>query len=175
MSAQTYRTRAGAAVERHGKYQLDVTARDVVEVVRQAGGWLYDRAMAGWDVTVLVEGHCDVTPLRILGVRTERPAADEDPAAPPRSRALAVSASVMASNPHLHDEVLRELKRGYAEVTIWGDLGASGLERRVEPADHTLSAAARAFKGHALRAAGCDDAPCAVESFLRRETVFPTA
>ena len=38
----------------HGKYQLDVTACDVADVVRHAGGWLYDRAMAGWDVAVTV-------------------------------------------------------------------------------------------------------------------------
>ena len=77
----------------HGKYQLDVTACDVADVVRHAGGWLYDRAMAGWDVAVTVTGNCDVTPLRILGVRTERPVSDDDDAgAPPRALALAASA-----------------------------------------------------------------------------------
>ena len=75
---------------RHGKYQLDVTACDVADVVRHAGGWLYDRARAGWDVTVVVTGDCDVTPLRILGVRTERADADDDATAPPRALALAV-------------------------------------------------------------------------------------
>jgi hypothetical protein len=30
-----------------------VVAADVIDVVKFAGGWLFDRAMAGWDVTVL--------------------------------------------------------------------------------------------------------------------------
>lgn len=155
---------------RHGKYQLDVTACDVVDVVRHAGGWLYDRVMAGWDVTVLVDGTFDDMPLRILGVRSERPAPDDDPAAPPRARALAISATAMETNPRLHDEVLRELKRGFAEVTMWGELTTTGLAR-VERADHQLSAAACAFKTYALRAAGLDEVACAVETFRRRSAV----
>jgi hypothetical protein len=34
------------------RYRLDAVAADVVDV-KFAGGWLFDRAMAGWDVTVL--------------------------------------------------------------------------------------------------------------------------
>ena len=49
------------------RYRLDVVAADVADVVRFAGGWLFDRAMAGWDVTVLVADHPDERPLRILG------------------------------------------------------------------------------------------------------------
>jgi len=30
------------------RYRLDVVAADVADVVRFAGGWLFDRAMAGW-------------------------------------------------------------------------------------------------------------------------------
>ena len=33
------------------RYRLDVVAAGVADVVRFAGGWLFDRAMAGWDVT----------------------------------------------------------------------------------------------------------------------------
>lgn len=35
-------------------YRLDVIATDVADVVRSAGGWLYDRVGAGWEVNVLV-------------------------------------------------------------------------------------------------------------------------
>ncbi|EUA51101.1 hypothetical protein I552_2042 [Mycobacterium xenopi 3993] len=42
----------------------------VVDVVMFAGGWLFDRAMAGWEVTVLLTDHPDDRPLRILGART---------------------------------------------------------------------------------------------------------
>jgi hypothetical protein len=38
------------------RYRLDVVAASVSEVVSHAGGWLVDRVMAGWDVTVLISG-----------------------------------------------------------------------------------------------------------------------
>jgi hypothetical protein len=155
----------------HGKYQLDVTACDVADVVRHAGGWLYDRAMAGWDVAVTVTGDCDVTPLRILGVRTERPPTDDDDAgAPPRALALAASADALVAAAGLRDDVLRTLKRGVAEVTVWGEGGVDGLDRGVESVEHVLSAAARAFKTHALRAAGVDEPAGPVEIFRRKPT-----
>src|SRR5439155_14971420 len=66
----------GVAGSRHGaaeldmRYRLDVVAADVVDVVKFAGGWLFDRAMAGWDVTVLLVDHPDERPLQILGAHT---------------------------------------------------------------------------------------------------------
>src|SRR3546814_1101974 len=47
------RLRSGHREEFDMRYRLDVVAPTVAEVVRNAGGWLVDRAMAGWDVTVL--------------------------------------------------------------------------------------------------------------------------
>ena len=46
------------------RYRLDVVAADVADVVKFAGGWLFDRAMAGWDVTVLLVDHPDERPLQ---------------------------------------------------------------------------------------------------------------
>ena len=51
-------------------YRLAVLGTSVADVVRCVGGWLFDRAMAGWDVTVLVYDHHDDRPLRILGAAT---------------------------------------------------------------------------------------------------------
>lgn len=51
------------------RYRLDVVAATVIDVVRFAGGWIFDRSMAGWDVTVLVADHPDVRPLQIVGAR----------------------------------------------------------------------------------------------------------
>ena len=50
------------------RYRLDVIAASAADAVHSAGGWLYDRAMAGWEVTVLLPQSCDSRPLRILGV-----------------------------------------------------------------------------------------------------------
>jgi hypothetical protein len=186
VSAQIYGIRARVASGRHGKYQLDVSACDVIDVVRHAGGWLYDRAKGGWDVSVLLSSDGDVTPLRILGLRTERLETEDDPTAPPRALALAASMEALAANSLLREDVLRAMKRGLGEVTLWGDFSggqersdpgrhfsASGFDRGVESVEHLLSSAACAFKAHALRAAGLDEAVGAVETFRRRPTALP--
>ena len=41
------------------RYRLDVMAASAVDVAQAAGGWLYDRVMAGWEVTVLLPQSCD--------------------------------------------------------------------------------------------------------------------
>src|SRR6516225_6432663 len=73
------------------RYRLDVVAVSAADVVASAGGWLYDRVMAGWEVTVLLPHGCDTRSLRILGVRVLDPEARPDLKAS-TSQSLAVSA-----------------------------------------------------------------------------------
>src|SRR3984885_16045374 len=63
------------------KYRLDVVGVSPADVVRSAGGWLYDRVRAGWQVAVLLPPHSDTRPLQILGVYV----ADLDSQIPPTS------------------------------------------------------------------------------------------
>jgi hypothetical protein len=44
------------------RYRLCVVARDVSELVDLAGGWMCDRILAGWDVSVSVSEPCDLRP-----------------------------------------------------------------------------------------------------------------
>ena len=67
--AESLGSRPGAA-ELDMRYRLDVVAPTVLDAVRFAGGWIYDRVMAGWDVTVLIGSDEDVRPLQILGAQT---------------------------------------------------------------------------------------------------------
>jgi hypothetical protein len=168
MSSRTFGTRAGISAGRLGKYQLDVTARDVVDVVGSAGGWLFDRAMAGWDVSVVVTQECDLLPLQILGVSAGRRVVDEDATAPARALALAASADAVADDPELEASVMRAMKRGIGDVLLWGDAWPKGIERGVDVVEHELSSAARAFKGHALAAVGLSVPVGRYESFLGR-------
>jgi hypothetical protein len=184
MSAQSFETHDGGAVRISraarsrvarsglGKYRLEVRARDVSDVVRSAGGWLFDRAMAGWDVTVVLTGGGDVRPLQILGVNTAPQELDDDPAAPRRAHALAVSSAVAATDPQTRDDVLRPLKRGVTEVTLWGDSWPVALESGAAPVEHVLSGAARAFKAQALAALGSAEPIGPVETFRNRTTTF---
>jgi hypothetical protein len=123
--------------------------------VCSVGGWLYDRVRAGWDVNVLLPQHCDSRPLEILGMH----ALHLDAQAPVESsehevRGLAVSADMYAANPRIQRAVLCALNRWMTEVTLWQHGWPLAVGNRTTPVQHVLSGAARAFKRHALAAAG---------------------
>lgn len=150
------KTGAAKATRANGeglRYRLDVVAANAVDVVQSAGGWLYDRAMAGWEVTVLLPRGCDTRPLRILGVR----AAELEPELAglgTGSTSLAVSAEVFTADARVRDAVLESLDNRLIEVALWGEGWPLGVNRATTRAQHLLSAAARMFKGYALAAAG---------------------
>ena len=68
------------APEDSHRYQLQVFAPNIADAVASVGGLIFDRAMAGWDVTVVVDGSdggslegVDDRPIRILGARLAGP------------------------------------------------------------------------------------------------------
>lgn len=135
------------------RYRLDVVTPNVADAVTFAGGWLFDRVMAGWDVTVLIGQDEDVRPLEILGVDSydlrsaltlwrERPV----------PQTVAVAADLFSSDARIREGVLNALDHGMTEVTMWGENCPIELDDTVGPVQHYLSAAARAFKAQALAA-----------------------
>jgi len=141
------------------RYRLDVVAPSVVEAVRAAGGWMFDRVMAGWDVRVLVSDGHDNRALQILGAD----AADLETALVQgpdgvRPHALAVAADLYGRDERIRDGVRQALESGHTEVTLWGENWPSDLDRSVGSVEHRLSVAARAFKAQALAAADAGDA-----------------
>jgi hypothetical protein len=140
------------------RYRLDVVAASAVDVVQSAGGWLYDRAMAGWEVTVLLPERCDTRPLRILGVRV-CDLKSEFATLPTgsTSQSLAVSGEAFTADARVRDTVLQSLDNRLIEVALWGDGWPLGVNRATTRAQHVLSGAARTFKGYALAAAGIPD------------------
>lgn len=113
--------------------QVDVTAVTVTALIDVAGGWLCDRAMAGWTVTAWVPAPEYAQCLAILGVCV-REAADSS-------------------------------INGVDAPSVYGvsrcDAGG-GLPGRVR---HRVSVAARAFKAHALLAAGLQPNVGKLETF----------
>lgn len=139
------------------RYRLDVVAPCVVDAVRYAGGWLVDRVMAGWDVTVLIGADEDVRPLAILGVETlALESVLESWEGRPHPQTVAVAADLFNSDERVRRGVLGALEQGHTEVTLWGDECPEDLS--VGPVRHELSAAARAFKAQALAAMNHSDA-----------------
>lgn len=136
------------------RYRLDVVTPTALEAVKHAGGWIYDRVMAGWDVTVLVDSHDDLRPLQILGAQTidlESVLADWEDR--PHPQTVAVAADLFDRDPRVLAHVRNALDQGATEVTLWGERLPAELDHSVDSAQHHLSAAARAFKARALAAA----------------------
>jgi len=142
------------------RYRLDVVAPSVAEAVLFAGGWLFDRVMAGWDVTALVADDCDDRPLQILGVATlDLEYALGAPGRRPRPQSVAVATELFGRDPRVRRGVLKALDNGTTEVTLWGENWPVELTtKKIDSVQHRLSAAARAFKAQALAAAAMPNA-----------------
>jgi hypothetical protein len=131
-----------------------VIAPSAVDAVRYAGGWLFDRVMAGWDVTVCTADHADARPLRILGARAvDLESALASPLRTAKPKALAIDARLYGSDPRVRRRVHEVLDGGVSEVRIWGDECPADFGGVSDSVQHRLSVAARAFKAHALAAA----------------------
>lgn len=142
------------------RYRLDVVAPTVLDAVRFAGGWIYDRVMAGWDVTVLIGSGGDVRPLEILGaVTVDLETVLAEWAERPHPQTVAVAADLFDRDERVRAGVLGALDQGATEVTLWGQPLPSELDSSVDSVAHRLSAAARAFKAQALAACGASDEP----------------
>ena len=147
------------------KPRVAAVARDATEVVRFAGGWLFDQAMAGWEVNVLTLDDGDVRSLRILGAHRHDLAPVLESRASPGSclRAIAIPGELYRCDPGVRKIASRALAAAPGELLLWGDgvpadLGSElGLRPRLRrapvPVLHRLSFAARAFKAQALAAA----------------------
>lgn len=135
------------------RFQLTVLAASTADLVGSAGGWMCDKARAGWDVRVVLIDDHDTRPLAILGAS---PLADAELSDVMKMAslggALAVSAGVLADD-RIRAGVLGILKRGLTQVTVWGQDWPAEFSRKADPVEHKLSSAARAFKAHALGAA----------------------
>jgi len=166
--------RAKAPAEMSLQPRVTAIARDTTEVVRFAGGWLFDKAMAGWDVNVLTLDD-DLRSLRILGVNSHDLASvlESRAALGHCLQAIAVPEELYLSDPGVRKIASAALNSAPGELLLWGDgvpadLGRQPgnyphLRRAPRPVQHHLSFAARAFKAQALAAARIPD-PGAVVS-----------
>jgi hypothetical protein len=151
--------RPGAADTTPSRYQINVIAGDVADVVQSVGGWLFDQTMAGWDVNVLladVSDIRDVRPLRILGVQPVEllTGLSSMSASSQRAAGLAVASQLLGTDERIDAEVLAALQCGDTEVALWGDVG---FAERGDYVRYRPSAAARIFKSHAVAAASVTD------------------
>jgi hypothetical protein len=139
------------------RYRLHVVAPSVAEAVASAGGLIYDRAMAGWDVTVMVDGEVDDRPIRILGAKAENlSAALASRGEAGRPRALAVATDVVAGSEAVRRNLIAACNAPTIDILLWGGHCPSELQCDITPVGHQPSVAANVFKAHALAAVGTD-------------------
>ncbi len=147
---------AEPVVEHSLRPRLTAIALSVSEVVRSAGGWLFDQGLAGWDVSVLTTDHGDARPLRIIGASGHD--LDIVLASPVDLgmclHAIAAPAELYDSDKRVRRMVHNALQAGSAELRLWGDERPANLHPGMVPVRYRLSVAARAFKVHALSATG---------------------
>jgi hypothetical protein len=150
------------------KYQLTVLAPSVADAVASAGGWLFDRVMAGWDVKVLIPGlgGQQPKPLAVLGACAfDLDAARDCWPSELQPEAIAVAAALYSGDDRVRSEVTSALDSGL-EVAFWG---ATADPAETEPVDYPLTAAAHAFKCRALALTSARIQPVErVEKFFAR-------
>lgn len=149
-----------------GTYRFQVMAAGIADAVMSIGGLIFDRAMAGWDVSVVVDGEpdrgVDHRPIKILGARvvTRSPDADDD-----RPNLLAVATDLMIRSDAVRRRVLEVGKGGETAVLLWGRHHPTTFGRTFVAARHQPSAAAQVFKYQALMAGGMQASQRADEGF----------
>ena len=145
-------------------------------MVASAGGWLFDRGMAGWEVNVLIPdiaGPAAARPLEILGARCfELDSALGSMKTGPHPHALAVANDLFDHDDRVRQAVLTAMRRGSTEISFWGPGSPTGIDRTVSTVEHPLTAAARVFKAQALVAAAVPEMSAPTESFLSGGSSF---
>ncbi len=142
-----------------GRYHFQVVTANVTDAVMAIGGLIFDRAMAGWDVSVVLQGDTDRgtddRPIRILGAKVGNPAGHPHRAETlHRPHLLAVATDVLVASLAVRRQVLAAGNDNGTEVLLWGRFQPPNLHGRIVAVRHRPSAAAHAFKSHALTAGG---------------------
>lgn len=158
---------AGASTRgRATPLRLVVLAADTADTVAAAGGLIYDSVRAGWHVDVYVEKAGDERALQILGVggRLIPETFDFEPLWPD---AVYLDAELYERHRHVRRMVADAVRRQHADIAVWHR--DSHADQDMGPGiEHRLSTAARAFKFHAMNAAGLDPQVVVVEPFRMR-------
>lgn len=131
--------------------KLEVWAVEPADAVLWAGGLICDRALGGWDVVVLLANPSDDRALDILGAEIR---GRESHSAPSDLANQVVTIRVGSDDLDETPQV---------EYYVCGPFALDGRDGR--GFRHRLSAGARAFKAHALRAAGLEAEVATAEMF----------
>jgi hypothetical protein len=131
----------------HDKYRVVALASTVSDVVLNAGGYLFERATSGWDVTVYLEDWADRRALEILGVSAAQLSNVLDVKAETQCPQVIVTSAALYEPRKPSRRYIRSAIDRHAEVVMWGPAECTSLRQVF---NYHLGAAARAFKKQAL-------------------------
>lgn len=130
-----------------------IVAPSVAEAVVRLGGWVFDRAIGGWEVMAAVPGGGRHRALEILGARMIDL---EEWLGLPNGWTgldmLAVESGLYSDDERLREIVLQRLTLSAKQNLVWGGPPATELHDIATLAHHKVSLAGRAFKRKALDA-----------------------
>lgn len=142
--------------------RLVIAAANAADTVAAAGGFIYDSVRQGWYVDVYLENPGHERALQILGVvGQEIPDSFEFEQWPD---AVYLDAELYERHRHVRRLVSESVRQQHADFAVWQQRSQEGVDAR-PVLEHRLSTAARAFKFHAMKAAGLTARPTATESF----------
>ncbi|WP_131590595.1 hypothetical protein [Mycolicibacterium setense] len=145
------------------QYEVKVVAPDVAGTVSGIGGWLFDRAMAGWRVGVVVEEGGDERALRVLGLNAVGLNALWSSAGADSVAMTVIGTSCFESGDHG-----LTASCAVGDVVFFGSHAPDGFGEQIQRVEYRPSAAALAFKAHAWAMAGGDPGPVgSVETLFR--------
>lgn len=155
-------------------YKLVVLAPGTTDAVSAAGGIIVDALRIGWRVEAYLETESDARALQILGLDGHvLPARFDFEAHWPD--AVIFAASMYDRHRGVRRFLTDAARRHGANVAAWGG-SWSAAPGSAADINHRLSSAARAFKHHAMKAAGAAGPAGPVETFhggFHRLTTVP--
>jgi hypothetical protein len=151
------------------RYHAVVLGSSPLDVVRAAGGLIFDRTRLGWKVVALLTACREDRPLRILGAGVVGDAHPEQLRAQ-IPHLLVVGAHLLRDDPTVRRWARKSVEHGLTDVAVWYE---GGLTPRAGASQmqHRLSGAARVFKATALQAAGAPAERCELPEVFRMARV----
>lgn len=142
-------------------YRVAVVGHSIIEVVREVGGWIFDRSAQGFHVTVITEEVANASVLRTLGAYSVSLAEAEAAGDDPRPDVLMASTSLCRDRRSVRSAIGAIIRGKETQVLLFGEDVTSGANPAVHLVHYPLGVATAAFKTQALQSlhvsTECDD------------------
>jgi hypothetical protein len=152
-----------SSVGRAAPHRLLILGMDAAEMISGAGGLIWDSVRAGLHVDVYLKTVDAEKALQILGVSAQT-LPDEFDFAADWPDVIVFAAALHEKHCGVRRLITNAARGRRADLALWGGTWPTGLNAGVK-LEHRLSAAARAFKLHAMKAVAANSQTAPTEPF----------